>query len=108
MKNPDMERQQIPIRRLKKLSYKHDPNLKVILKILKKVRDGKYVETIENVKEIDERIYKKHPEVLFDLWRFEVLRIASTGSHDVALELIRRHLTPIVGNHNELFLKLKV
>ena len=92
-----------PVRKLKKLSYKHDPNLKTILRLLKKVRDGKYLETIEKVKGIDVELYKKYPEVLFELWRFEVLRVAGSGSYDVALDLVRKNLTPLVQHNTKLF-----
>jgi len=92
-----------PVRKLKKLGYKHDHNLKVILRLLKKVKAGKYLETIEQVKEIDAEIYNKYPHVLFELWRFEVLRVAGSGSYDVALDLLRKNLTPIVNNHSHLF-----
>ena len=72
------------------------------------MKDGKYLETIEQVKEIDVELYNKYPQVLFELWRLEVLRVAESGSYDVALELLRKNLTPIVKSHEDLFPQLQV
>eukprot|EP00210_Caulerpa_lentillifera_P005862 g5606.t1 len=92
-----------PVKKLKRSGYRCDKNLKIILRLLRKVRAGKYVETIEQICELDSGISQRHPQLIFELWRFEILRVASLGNHDVALDILRKNLTPFVKSNNELF-----
>lgn len=56
---------------------------------------------MESIREVDAELLKKNPQIEFELWRFEVLRLAVAGSHDSALVLLRKKLTPIVNSHME-------
>lgn len=104
----ESDKLELPVKTLKKISYKCDAYLKMILKVIKMVKDGKYIKAIEKTNQIDSTLFTKHPCILFELWKFEVLRVSSNGNHDNALDLLRKNLTPIVKQHNELFADLKV
>lgn len=54
---------------------------------------------MESIQEVDTELLKRNPQIEFELWRFEVLRLAAAGSHDSALVLLRKKLTPIVSAH---------
>ncbi|GMH45789.1 hypothetical protein BSKO_13752 [Bryopsis sp. KO-2023] len=82
-------------------SYQCDPKLRRILRLVRWVKDGKYIQAMESISEIDAELFKRQPQILFELWRFEVLRMATGGAHDAALILVRKKLTPIVSANME-------
>ena len=85
------------------VKFKCDPKLALILRLLRLVKEGQYLVAMDKVSEVDGKLFDRHPHILFDLWRFEVMRIASTGAHDAALEVVRKKLTPIVKTRGDLF-----
>eukprot|EP00803_Ostreobium_quekettii_P007556 evm.model.scf_591.4 EVM.evm.TU.scf_591.4 scf_591:45206-50620(+) len=78
------------------VKFKCDPKLALILRLLRMVKEGQYLAAMDKISEIDGKLFENHPDILFELWRFEVLRIAGTGAHDAALEIVRKKLTPLL------------
>lgn len=90
------------------VKFKCDAKLELILHLLHMVKEGRYLTAMDKIAEMDSKFLGGHPHILFELWRFEVLRVAATGAHSAALQIVRKKLAPIVNMRPDLFNALQV